>query len=162
METFKKLNDHILLTYIAYLRAYQWDHYKFCFPYGLEPIHDIIQDDNYGLYLNHHLIGYGTIMSIEEELMSYVPNAKWFKNSIHLERDVHKAELSIIIHPKFQHSGYGKKLLNYMIEEASKKYDSAIAWMYKTNKKSISLVENSDFDFLSFSENMIIFEKKLK
>lgn len=161
METFKKLNNHILLTYISYLKAYQWDKYKLCFPYGLEPMRDIIQDNNYGLYLNHRLIGYGTIMPIEEELFKNVPNAKWFKNSIHLERGVHKAELSFVIHPKYQHSGYGKKFLNYMVEEASKDYDSAIAWIYKTNRKSLSLVEKSDFDFLSFNEDIIIFEKKL-
>ncbi len=162
METFKKLDNHILLTYVAYLKAYQWDRCKLCFSYGLESIHDIIQDDNYGLYLNHRLIGYGTIMPIEEELFQYVPDARWLRNSIHLEKGVNKAELALVVHPKYQHSGYGKKFLNYMIEEASKNYDSAIAWMYKTNRKSLSLFEKSDFDFLSFSEDKIIFEKKLK
>ena len=161
METFKKLDKPILLTYATYLKAYQWDRYKLCFPCGLEPIESITEDENYGLYLNHNLIGYGTIMVIEEEKLRYIPNEKWLKNSIHLECGVHKAELSLIIHPKYQHNGYGKKLLNYMIEEANKNYDSVIAVIYKNNKKSLSLVEKSDFDFLSFSEDQIIFEKKL-
>lgn len=162
METFKKLNNHILITYISYLRAYQWDKYKLCFSNEIEPIQDIIQDGNYGLYLNHHLIGYGTIMPMEEELFNGVPNATWLKNSIHLEHEVHKAELAFIIHPKYQHCGYGKRLLNYMVEAARKDYDSAIAWLYKDNKKSLSLIEKSGFDFLSFNEDIIIFEKKLK
>jgi len=162
METFKKINNHILLTYISYLKAYQWDKYKLCFSSGLEPIQDIIQDDNYGLYLNHRLIGYGTIMPMEEELFKGIPNAKWLKNSIHLEHGVHKAELACIIHPKYQHRGYGKKFLSHMIKAASKDYDSAITWMYKANDKSIALVEKLGFDFLSFNDDIIIFEKKLK
>jgi len=162
METFKKFDNHILLTYISYLKAYRWDRYKLCFGGQLEPIKDVIIDDNYGLYLHHHLIGYGTIMPIEEDLFWDDPEAQWLKNSIHLERGDHKAELSFVIHPSYQHKGYGKKLLNYMLNEASKNYDTAIAWMYKKNTRSLSLVENSDFDFLSFSEDKIIFEKKLK
>ena len=162
METFKKLNNHIILTYLSYLRAYQWDKYKLCFSNTIEPVQNIIQDDSYGLFLNHHLIGYGTIMPIEEELFSHIPNATWFKNSIHLEPGIHKAELAFIIHPKYQHCGYGKKFLNYMEEEARKEYDSAVAWLYKKNRRSLSLIEKSEFDFKSFNDDIIIFEKKLK
>jgi ribosomal protein S18 acetylase RimI-like enzyme len=60
---------------------------------------------------------------------------------------------NIVIDTKYQNKGYGKKLIDYIIEYSNKKmYDDIMLNVYTFNKKAISIYEK--YGFRNLSQNM--------
>lgn len=138
--------------YKLYCQAYSWDKKRQCFRGKMEDseLLELFQK-NYALYKDDQYIGYGSIS---------------FPLSSHHSKSGSKSDnsvtLSYIIHPNYRKSGYGEKLVNNLIKEASDKGEFVKVVILKKNIASISLIEKLNFEFESFDKNTITFQKRIK
>lgn len=135
--------------YKYYNMAVLWDNKRKCFTNKDSSDSDLIGmfEYTYLLYLNDNIIGYGIIF--------YAPKLDEFEE---------EAYLTCIIRPEYRKKGYGQILLK-QLEDAAKNdlnISNVKVEILKNNIPSITLAENSDYEFESFDNRKIVFKKELK
>ena len=93
----------------------------------------------------------------EEELVALGSIRKYFKN------DTICANISYIVKPEYRKKGIGNNLIKYLLEYSKNDLDVKMVYVdiLKNNKESVSQIEKNDFDFKSFNDKIISFQKKL-
>ena len=143
-----KLIDHKSKNYEEYYKlARKWDKKKMCFICEDDISFKCLTSKNESellMFDNDYYIGYGAIKLFEED-----------------ERYI---SICLVIRPNYRKKGYGKKFLKELIEYGIDKYHPALIKVdiFKRNISSISLAENSDFDFDHFDDEIIEFKKVLR
>lgn len=156
--------------YELYNKAYSWDKNNTCFIgkdsrefFGLFSQH-------FAMYKENEFIGYGThnyeihIKPNIQVILDYIGHPDDMTVEDTTVSEPNKITLAYIIKPEYRNLGYGKLLVDYLIKTAEKNtcYDFIEVSILKNNLASISLIEKFDFEFKSFDERKIIFQKQLK
>ena len=170
MIRFRTLTKNDNDYYELYSKAYSWDKNNTCFFKKETPELLDLFSQHFALYEDNEFIGYGIhnyhkdITPNIKMLLSFLthPENMTIENTSIIEP--HKISLAYIINPKYRNLGYGKILVEYLINKAQEKtdYDLIEVVILKTNLSSISLIEKLDFEFKSFDEEEIVFQKQIK
>lgn len=143
-----------------YSKAYTWDKEKKCFLCEQETIKEVSLSQNYAMYDNKEVIGYGCITPVTKNFQTYKVIRRKFRPSEKVSMDK-IGEVCIIIHPEYRNQGCGNKLLKYLIQESKLNYESMVAYIVSNNLPSISLFKKHDFEFRCKYNNENFYEKKL-
>lgn len=144
----------------VYSKAYTWDKEKKCFLCNQESIDELSLSQNYAMYDNHDLIGYGSVTPVVKNLQTYMVIRRKFRTFEKTPMDK-IGEACIIIHPDYRNQGCGNKLLQHLIQESKINYESMVAYIVTNNLPSISLVRKHDFEFRCRHNKENFYEKKL-
>lgn len=143
-----KLIDHKSKNYEEYYNlARKWDKKKMCFvcedDISLKSL-TCKNESELLMFDNDNYIGYGSVKYFDDEEKSM--------------------DICLVIRPNYRKKGYGKKFLEELISYGIDKYNPNIIRVdiLKKNLLSITLAENSDFDFDHFDDDIIEFKKVLK
>lgn len=143
---FKELRKDSKDTYKIYKVACDWDKNNTWKTTEFDDLEiDMCFTRIIGLYNNDTVIGLGTICYLPIVQKNYVT-------------------ISCIIRPEYRKKGYATMLINKLIEIIKNVYDveKVRVEIFKNNIASITLIENSNFEFLNFDDEIITYEKKLK
>lgn len=141
MDVKIKLIEEKMDRYSNYIRAIRWD-----------KKHD---QENIGVeWLLKKMIG----AYIKDELVAIGCIGKYY------EDNKLKGDISIIMNPNHRKKGVEDKLLSYILKYSKEelKIEKVKATVLKSDMQSVSQYERNDFDFVSFDDRNITFEKKLK
>lgn len=143
-----------------YSKAYTWDKEKKCFLGEQETIKEVSLSQNYAMYENKELIGYGSIIPVTKNIQTYKVIRRKFRPSEKISMDK-IGEVCIIVHPDYRNQGWGCKLLQHLIKESRINYESMVAYIVSNNLPSISLVKKHNFEFRCKYNGENFYEKKL-
>lgn len=152
----KKISREDNLYYDYYKMAMLWDKKRECFlsknDDGLFGLFECV----YLMYLNDDIIGYG--------ILNIIPEFRTSKIDYRLTYSKINYYLTYIIKPEYRKKGYGKILLHLLEETAKRDFNAndVIVEILKKNIPSITLIENSDYEFEYFDDKKIVFKKELK
>ena len=94
----------------------------------------------------------------EDELIALGSIKKYYD----VEKRKIYADLSSIVDFRFRRRGIADHLLKEMLEYCKElNVETVKVKIYKNNLPSVSQIEKNDFDFVSFDDKIITFEKKL-
>ena len=127
--------------YNNYIRAIRWDKNIDQKNIGV----DWLIKKMVGAYIDEELVGIGCI-------------GKYYEGS------KINGDLTVLVNPNHRKKGVEDRLLSYMLNYSKEelKIEKVKATMLKTDLPSVSQYERNDFDFVSFDDKSITFEKKLK
>lgn len=139
-----KLIENKFDKYKTYMLAIDWDIDDTYMPVKERISIEWLLQKMIGVYVDNEVVGLGCIKP-------------YYKDGIL------NAELSSIIKKEYRRMGFADKLLLHMLEYSKSKLDikKVTVNILKTNIASISQIEKNEFDFVSFDDKIITFEKKL-
>lgn len=139
-----KLIENKFDKYKTYMLAIDWDIDDTYMPVKERISIEWLLQKMIGVYVDNEVVGLGCIKP-------------YYKDGIL------NAELSCIIKKEYRRMGFADKLLLHMLEYSKSKLDikKVTVNILKTNIASISQIEKNEFDFVSFDDKIITFEKKL-
>lgn len=141
----KRIDERDKNYYAYYKIASLWDKKQECFSSKYDDFDLLgLMSNQYVLYLNDDMIGYGIITIL---------------HNLNLDSESY---LTYIIKPEYRNKGYGKLLIKLLEEVVQKdlKIDVINVEILKRNLSSISLVENSNYEFDHFDDKKIVFKKE--
>ena len=139
-----KLIDDKYDKYDSYMTAINWDTKNTYMPSKEKICIEWLIQKMIGVYMNNEIIGLGCIKP-------------YYKDGCL------NAELSSIIKGEYRRRGLADKLLQCMLDYCKNNLnvEKVTVNILKTNLASISQIEKNSFDFVSFDDKIISFEKKL-
>ena len=140
---FKKIENRYD-KYYSYMKALSWDTghtYSFDNESGIE----WLMQKMIGAYNDNELVALGCI-----------------KINYDIEKNEKYSELSSIVDYRYRRKGIADKLLKEMLEYCKElNVQKVRVNILKSNMPSVSQIEKNEFDFVSFDDDIITFEKKL-
>lgn len=138
----KKISKEDNHYYDYYKMAVLWDKKRECFLNKNDEDLFGLFERVYLMYLNEDIIGYG--------ILNVIPEFGTSKINYHL---------TYIIKPEYRKKGYGKILLHLLEDTAKRDYNAndVTVEILKKNIPSITLIENSNYEFQYFDKKKIVF-----